>query len=202
MFIQVIQGKVSDSTAARAALDRWMKDLAPGAKGWLGSTAGVTQDGRFIALARFESKDAAQRNSKRPEQDQWWSETAKLFDGEPMFLDSDEVLLDLAGNPDDATFVQIIQGKGSDSERAKQLMTENSDEWAAFRPDVIGSAVVQHGGGRYSMAMYFTSEAAAREGETKEPPAKLKAQMDELNAMSEGMPEFHDLKEPWLYSAR
>jgi hypothetical protein len=30
----------------------------------------VTQDGRFVALARFESEEAARRNSARPEQDQ------------------------------------------------------------------------------------------------------------------------------------
>jgi hypothetical protein len=49
MFVQVIQGQVSDAGQARAALDRWVQELAPGATGWLGSTAGVTEDGRFIA---------------------------------------------------------------------------------------------------------------------------------------------------------
>ena len=53
MFVQIIQGKASDPEQLRAALDRWVRDLAPGAVGWLGSTGGVTEDGRFIALARF-----------------------------------------------------------------------------------------------------------------------------------------------------
>ena len=83
MFVQVIQGQVSDPEQARAALDRWARELAPGAGGWLGSTAGVTEDGRFIALARFESEEAARRNSDRPEQDRWWAETARLFTGRP-----------------------------------------------------------------------------------------------------------------------
>ena len=52
------------------------------------------------------------------------------------------------------------------------------------------------------MALYFTSEEAAREGERKEPPPELKAQMDEMNALSIGVPEFFDLKQPWLYSPR
>ncbi len=52
------------------------------------------------------------------------------------------------------------------------------------------------------MAMYFTSEAAAREGERKEPPPELKAQMDEMNSLTVGEPEFFDLKQPWLYSPR
>jgi hypothetical protein len=41
----------------------------------------LTDDGRFIALARFESEEAARRNTDRPEQDRWWTEIAKLFTG-------------------------------------------------------------------------------------------------------------------------
>jgi hypothetical protein len=59
-----------------------------------------------------------------------------------------------------------------------------------------------YGDGEYSMAMYFTSEAEAREGEQKEAPPELKAQMDELNSMAVGMPAFFDLRQPWLYSPR
>ena len=29
------------------------------AQGWLGSTAGITDEGQLVALARFESKEAA-----------------------------------------------------------------------------------------------------------------------------------------------
>src|SRR5205823_10460520 len=102
MFVQVIQGRVSDAAKMRSALDQWAQDLSPGAAGWLGSTAGVTHDGRFIALARFESEEAARRNSDRPEQDRWWSETSRLFAGEPSFGDSRNVVIDTTGNPDEA----------------------------------------------------------------------------------------------------
>src|ERR1700747_4456 len=67
MFVQVIQGHVSDAAQARAQLDRWAEEVAPGAVGWLGSTSGVTDDGRLVALARFESDEAARPNSDRPE---------------------------------------------------------------------------------------------------------------------------------------
>jgi hypothetical protein len=79
-------------------------------------------------------------------------------------------------------------------------MSQNSEEWAAFRPDIIGSVAVGHDGGAYTMAMYFTSEAEAREGERKELPSELQAQMDEMATLSVGVPEFFDLKQPWLYS--
>ncbi len=202
MFVQVIRGQVSDADQARAALDRWMQDLAPGATGWLGSTAGVTEDGRFIALARFESEDAARRNSNRPEQDQWWTQTSKLFTGEATFRDSTDVTVDVNGDPDNAGFVQVMQGRGTDPDRAKELMGQNRDEWAAFRPDVIGSVAAGHEGGAYTMAMYFTSEAEAREGERKQPPPELAAQMAEMDKLSTGEPEFFDLNQPWIYSPR
>jgi hypothetical protein len=202
MFVQVIQGQVSDAEQLRAAFDRWAQEVAPGAAGWLGSTAGVTEDGRFIALARFESDEAARRNSDRPEQDQWWTETSKLFTGDATFRDSNDVTVDVRGDTDQAGFVQVMQGRGNDPERARDLMAEDSDKWAAFRPDVVGSVGVGHDGGAYTMAMYFSSEEAAREGERKELPPELRAQMDEMNALSIGEPEFFDLKQPWLYSPR
>jgi hypothetical protein len=202
VFVQVIQGQVADPGKVRAALDRWIQELAPGSIGWLGTTAGVTEDGRFIELARFESEEAARRNSNRPEQDQWWAEAAKLFSGEATFKDSSDVTLDVTGEPDDAGFVQVMQGRGRDPERARELMDQDSGAWAAFRPEILGSVAVGHEGGAYTMVVYFTSEAAAREGERKELPPELQAQMDELAALSVGEPEFFDLKEPWLYSPR
>jgi hypothetical protein len=162
----------------------------------------VTEDGRFVALARFESEEAARRNSDRPEQDSWWAETSKLFTGEATFRDSRDVVVDVTGNPDQAGFVQVIQGRGSDPARAQELMGQNSAEWAAFRPEIIGSVGVEHDGGDYTAAIYFTTEADAREGERKEPPPQLKAQMDEMNALNIGEPEFFDLTQPWLYSPR
>jgi hypothetical protein len=202
VFVQVIQGQASDAGKVRAALDRWAQELAPGATGWLGSTAGVTEDGRFIALARFESEEAARRNSDRPEQDRWWAETSKLFTGEATFRDSNDVVVDVTGEPDEAGFVQVIQGRSSDPARARELMGDDTPDWAQFRPDVIGSVAVEHDGGAYTMALYFTSEEEAREGERKEPPPELKAQMEEMDALSVGEPEFFDLKQPWLYSPR
>ena len=200
MFIQVIRGQVSDPEQVHAALDRWSAQLAAGAPGWLGSTAGVTEDGRFVALARFESEEAARRNSDWPEQGQWWAETAKLFTGEPVFRDSSDVTADVTGDLDEAGFVQVMQGRGSDPDRAREIMAQDPDEWAAFRPDVIGSVAVGHEGGAYTMAMYFTSEEAAREGERKQPPPQLKPQMEEMNKLNIGVPEFLDLRHPWLSS--
>jgi hypothetical protein len=202
MFVQVIRGQVTDREEMHAALDRWSEQLAPSAAGWLGSTAGVTEDGRFVALARFESEAAARRNSDRLEQGQWWVDTAKLFTGEVSFRDSSDVTEDVTGDPDRAGFVQVMEGRGSDPQRARQLMAEKTGEWAAFRPDVLGSVAVLSEAGSYTVVMYFTSEQAAREGERKQAPPALKAQMEEMSKLSIGEPEFLDLRQPWLYSPR
>lgn len=200
MFVQVIQGRTSDPGALRAAFDRWAAELAPSAVGYLGSTAGVTADGRFICLARFESTDAARRNSDRPEQGAWWSETSDHLDGEATFHDSEEIDVDLAGDPDRAGFVQVMQGRTTDAARARHLMTQGSDTWASFRPDVLGSLTVDHGDGSWTTELFFTSEAEAREGERKEPPPELQAQMAEMASLTVGEVEFFDLEEPWIYA--
>jgi hypothetical protein len=181
-------------------MDRWMEDLAPGAVGWLGSTGGVTEDGRAIAVVRFESEEAARRNSERPEQSRWWAETEKLYDGPVTFSDSTDVVVDVQGDPDSAGFVQVMQGRTTDPRRARELMTQDPDMWATFRPDVLGSIEVAHEDGAYTMVRYFTSEADAREGETKEVPLELRATMEEMDKLAEGETEFLDLKQPAVSS--
>lgn len=200
MFVQVIQGKTSQPQALVDAFARWKADLSAGATGWLGSTGGVTEDGRFLAVARFDSEDAAMANSARPEQDAWWAETAQLLEGEVAFGNSTDVDVDVEGDPDQAGFVQVMQGRSSDPERVKQLMAQDAGKWAEFRPDLIGSVTIGHEQGAFTMVMYFTSEAEAREGERKDPPPELQAQMEEMNRLSVGEPEFFDLKQPILDS--
>ena len=202
MFVQVIQGKTSDATALKAATDLWADDLAPGAAGWLGTTAGVTADGTFLAVVRFDSEDAARRNSHRPEQDQWWAEVSSHLDGPAAFHDTEDVIEDIVGDPNRAGFVQIMQGHGTDPARARELMTQDSGLWAEFRPDVLGSIAAQYDDGDYTMTMYFTNEAEARVGEKKEPPPELQAQMAEMSALSVGETEFFDITDPWIYSPR
>jgi len=202
MFVQIIEGHVADQSQMHTALDRWASELAPEAPGWLGSTAGVTEDGRFVLFARFESADAARANSDRVEQGQWWSVTSKLFTDEPVFRNSSEIDVDLQGDPDRAGFVQVIHGQSSDPDRARELMRDDSPQWAEWRPDIIGSLGVGHEKGRYTLALYFTSEAEAREGERKEAPAELKPLMEEMGSLEVGEPEFIDLKNPWMYSPR
>jgi hypothetical protein len=202
MFAQVIQGRTSDAEGVRAAFDRWIEELRPESIGWLGSTVGITDDGTVIAVARFESAEAAERNGQRPEQGRWWEETSRLFDGEVTFRDSEDVTVDQQGDLDRAGFVQVMQGRVTDAQRAKEIMAQIPvEQMAAFRPDVLGSMVIGHADGMWTQVIYFTSEAAAREGERQEPPREFQNMMEEMGKLSVGETTFLDLREPLLQSA-
>ncbi len=201
MFAQVVQARTSDPDGVRAAMDRWLDELGPGSIGWLGSTMGITDDGTFVAVARFESAEAAARNAQRPEQDRWWAETSRLFDGEVAFQDSEDVTLELQGDPGRADFVQVMRGRVTDAARAKEVMGQIPDDvWATYRPDVLGSLSVGHEDGGWTQVLWFTSEAEAREGERKEPPAELRDTMEEMGKPSVGGTTSLDLRRPLLQS--
>ena len=200
MFAQIIRGTVSDPEAVRPVVDRWMRELGPSAKGWLGSTGGIGDDNELFVLVRFESEQAARANSDRPEQGAWWAEMEQLLVGEPTFQDSSDVQVDTSGDPDAAGFVQVMAGQVSDPARAKELMSQDEPTLRTLRPEILGSVNVGHGGGRWTMVIYFSSEAEAREGERKEMPAEMQRAMQELNDLSVGQPEFLDLRRPWMDS--
>ena len=195
MFIQVIQGTTNDADGLRRQFDRWQDEVGRGAKGFLGSTGGVAEDGTVIILARFDSEDAARSNSGRPEQDAWWNETAKYFQGDVTFRDCRDTETTLAGGSNDAGFVQVMQGRVTDRKRLSALEAEWMPKMQQVRPDVIGS-VRAWDGDLFTEAIYFTSEAAAREGEKKmeQDPG---ADMQEFNSLVTDL-KYIDLKDPWL----
>jgi hypothetical protein len=193
---------VSDPDAVHAQLNRWMTDLGPSATGWLGSTAGTSGDGRFFALVRFESQEAATANNDKPEQGQWWAGMAELFDGEPTFQDSTDITTAVSGDPDAAGFVQVMTGQTTDRDRVNELMSENDSGMRALRPDILGSISVGHEDGKWTMVIYFTSEEAARQGEQKETPPEAQKMMEEIMSLSVGTPEFLDITSPWLDSPK
>jgi hypothetical protein len=171
MFAQVIQSRTDDEAALLQRMEIWDRDVKPGAEGFLGSTAGVSDDGEFIAIARFESEEAARRNSDRPEQSEWWAETSKHLEGEARFYDSNEVELMWGGGSDDAGFVQVIQGRmrsGEDKARWRQAEADAEAQMRATRPDLIGGISAWQEMD-FSSFVYFKSEEEARAGEGGQP---------------------------------
>ena len=196
MFVQVIRGKVKDADGVRREWDRWEKDLKPGAAGYLGSTGGITKDGQFVGVARFESADAARRNSQRPEQGEWFKAFSSHLAGDASFAESTEIDEMGPGGSNDAGFVQVMHGT-ADKARMRALDKVFVENMQSSRPDIIGGYTAWHEGDRFTAVNYFTSEAAAREGEKKELPGELQKAFQEFGEITKGV-EFLDIPNPWL----
>lgn len=197
MFVQIIKGKATDTDGLRRQFDDWEQRLKAGATGFLGATGGVTDEGDFVDVVRFESEDAARRNSDRPEQGEWWSATEPHLEN-VTFTDTGDVTTFKGGGSDDAGFVQVIEATVSDRARYEQLMTEFESTTAEERPDVIGG-ITAWDGNRSTSVIYFTSEDAAREGEGRERSEESRASDEEWQALMSDV-RFHDLRNPMLVS--
>ena len=199
MFVQMITARVVDAEGLGHQMDRWQRELRPGAEGFLGGTSGVTDDGRFIALARFESEESAQHNSQRPEQGAWWAETARTLE-DVTFQNGVKVVTTRGGGSDDAGFVQIMRGRVLDSAKLDELWSRIGEFEAAIashRPDVIGDVTVLYADGSYTDAVYFTSEDEARRNEGKAPSQELQAMFEEWTT-AVTVDEYLDLTSPRL----
>lgn len=197
MFVQVIEARTADPDGLGKQFEKWQSDLSQGASGFVGSTGGVTEDRQVIVCARFESEEAAMRNSERAEQGAWWTETQKYLLGTPNFRNTTDVIVH--GNPsDDAGFVQVMRGRASDPRRAKEIDRELAESIPDFRSDVLGSMTAWFGND-FVGVVYFRSEGEARDAEKKEPPDELKSVLAEYDSVVEDI-EYLDLRDPWVRS--
>lgn len=195
MFVQVITGRTSDADGFRRQLERWRDELEPGATGFLGTTAGVTDDGRVVALARFADAEAAARNSERPEQGAWWEETSTYLDGEATFRETSDVGVLFDGPATDAGFVQVMEGTVADRAKAESFETpEMLAQLRRARPDLLGSLRAWFDDGSFVEAAYFTSEEAARSGERSDDFAGPQQEYVDLF----GDITYSDLRDPLL----
>jgi hypothetical protein len=196
MFVQIIEGRTSDAKALIEHGDRWQTEVRPGAVGYLGVTAGVTSDGRTIAIVRFKDEESARANAARPEQTAWFEKMAKLYDGEPAFTESSDTTEWLGGGSDDAGFVQVMKSTGVDR-AAVEAMDKAFESYTHLRPDVIGGLRVWTGPDSCVDVAYFTSEAEARKGEKAEMPAELQELMSQFEGAT-GQTDYLDLTDPQL----
>lgn len=195
MFVQVIKGKTSDAEGLRRQTERWRDEVRPGAIGFLGGTGGVAEDGTFVLVARFEDEAAAGANAERPEQGAWYEETAKYFDDEPTFRESSDTATLFDGGSDAAGFVQVMEGRILDRAKADALEApEMTERLRTVRPDLIGGLRVAFPDDTFVQVAYFTSEAAAREGEAS---PESSGERDQFEAAFADI-GFLDLKQPFF----
>jgi len=199
VFIQIIQGKCSNEERMHQLSDEWRETLGPTADGWLGGTYGVTDDGEFLGVVRFESKEAAARNSARPEQDAWWQKMQECFEGDVTFHDCDDVMLMLDGGSDQAGFVQVMQGRASDPEKFHRFNEQPMDALHEQRPDIIGGTIAMQPDGWFTETIFFRSEAEAREGERKQMPEDMRKMWEDEMSLMQDL-TYKDLHHPWFAS--
>lgn len=201
MFVEVVQGRTHDPSELRAATDRRYGELGATTRGWLGATAGVTDCGIFRSLTRFESLRSAYRRRHRRARERWWADTRALFTGAVASHDCTDIEIFGRGGSDEAGFVQIIEHRLRDREGLRYSWIEAEHQaMMELRPDTIGGIFCVHPDGGCTVVAYFTSEAAAREGESKDMPPEIMAWRDREMTYYEGEAAFYDLRDPWLYS--
>lgn len=200
MFIQVIQGRCNDPDRLRQLTEEWHDTMGPTAEGWLGGTYGITDDGEAVAIVRFDSREAATRNSARPEQGEWWQRMQTCFDGEVSVHDCDNAMLFMGGGSDDAGFVQVIQGRIDEPERFRHVMEQPMDALHEMRPEIIGGTLAMEPDGWFVQTVCFRTEEEARAGEQKEMPPEIGEEFAETMAHVSDQ-RYLNLHQPWFASA-
>ena len=193
MHVRFIRADVADVDGLRAHLERGEGQMTAGAVGFLGGTAGITAQGDFVALARFDSAAAGAANRERIEAGEWWRELLTYLDGEPEVKDTERVSVLMAGS-DDAGFVQIMEGTG-DPDALAALDEQFVAIAPEYRPDIMGGYRAYFADGTWADVTYFTSEAEARAGEAREMPPAVAKLFEEFGRVA-GITAYHDLNEP------
>ena len=200
MFIRVIQGRATNPPGIRRDLGRWQRLLAADADGWLGSTAGITDDGWSITVVRFASQAQARRNSDRPEQREWWRDASQHL-ARIVVHDAAKVHTYGDGGVDEAGFVQVTQGHSDDLERMVSLERDREEVLAQQAPHILGMTLAEHADrpGDFTQVVYFTSEQDARQFQPAPPAEADEPAQEERRRLMTNLRCF-DLRDPQLLS--
>jgi hypothetical protein len=200
MFIRVIQGRATNPPGIRRDLGRWQRQLAADADGWLGSTAGITEDGWSVTVVRFASEAQARRNSERPEQKEWWRDASQHL-ARVAVHDASKVHTYREGGADEAGFVQVIQGHSDDLEHMAGLGRDQEEVLAREAPHILGMTVAEHTDrpGDFTQILYFTSEQDARRYEAERSAEADEPAQEERRSLLTNLRSF-DLRDPQLLS--
>ncbi len=168
IFVQIVQGEVHHPERTRDHYERWFDQVAPGADGWLSSTAGVTEDNEFVAVVRFASELAVRANTQRPEHTRWWEEMQREFAAPATVHHCARVATFGESRPDHAGFAQVVQGTtGKLSEVLENVAETEQHHIYEHHLNVTGGLVADHGDHRFTELIYYPSDEAARHSGTE-----------------------------------
>ena len=198
MFLLTVEGRTGTPDALHEDVLNWPGEVGRSAVGWLGNTAGVSNDGDFVLLMRFESEEAAWITSDLPEQGRWWQTCAEHLDTKPAITGSTTVIGILDGGSDDAAAVRIRRGSAV-LNRYRRSLRQLETLPPAERAAVIGGIVAWHDGDRFTEALYLTSRDFAQVRQLGTSPTPLGRFIDGLEASILDA-KVIELDEPWLIS--
>lgn len=200
MFVQVIRGTAKDPEALGTRVASWEQELKPGAAGFEGALSGLARSGEWFTMVRFDTAENATANSERAEQGAWWEETAALYEGEPSFVQGDDVEIVLGGAAPDADFVQVMVGRAADRATLREIEEEMTPILAEVHPGFRGSVRLWNGND-FIEAIYFSNEEEARAGEqAMNDHPEMQSLMEKMVGLNEGL-EFLDIAAPIHLSA-
>ena len=153
-------------------------------------TAGVTADGRFIAVTTVESEESARATN---------GDWRGVLNGLVTVRNGTRTDVFTPGDLWRARFVQVVQGQVTDLDEARRHKASLEEELAAQLPCLLGTLTVEHDGERFTRVLYFTTEEEARAGERDMPAAVRRRDEPALRLLVAPL-EFLDLREPWLLS--
>jgi hypothetical protein len=197
MFVLKVEARTTQPDALRKHVLTFPAEVGRHATGWLGNTAGVSPDGDFILLMRFESEEAAWITMDLPENTRWWEICGQHLDTKPAFIGSTDVTGILSGGSDEAAAVRVIRGRASQGFRdsLQQLGAIPRDE----RTDVIGGIVAWHDEDQFTEVLYLKSKDFTTSRQPATAAAPFRRLLDDHDASIQGASVL-DLKEPWLMS--
>lgn len=180
MFVQVVTGRPLAHQTALQAWHNWLKEVGSRLPGWLGGTSGISPDGKFIALLRFEAITAGVFTSERPGEDKWWADVTRCFAEAPIVVDSSEVDVAMTGSPEEASSVQFVLARTRNPARVRRLNARLKPLVARHHPDVIGNIVAWHSNGDMTEAVYFAPAGSATKRDGALPDTELE-ELEELD---------------------
>lgn len=198
-FVRFGCGQATDVDALRSRWDAGHADLVAAADGWLGTSAGTTPGGHWVAAIAYRSGAAARNAEASPAYQAWWDGVRDFVDGPVVVEETADVHLWVPpgrSGRGPAGFVQVMRATVGDRARFEAIEEAVGDRFAALRPDVLGGLRAWHGPQRVTVVDWFTSEAEARAGEARPVPDDLRDQFSAWLAELDGVAWF-DLSEPW-----
>jgi predicted regulator of Ras-like GTPase activity (Roadblock/LC7/MglB family) len=193
-----MEGQVSDRAGVARAWNRWRGELARRAPGRLGATAGISQEGDFVAVIGYRSGEAARRDAERKEIGAWLNELGEYLEGPPHVSESCDAEV-IGGDPLRAGFVQIVHAHSKDVSKLRvhwQRMADRADEIVLHHPALISAMVAWHDDDCLTQTLYFNSEQEAQVAANEAPPG-LEWIFEEWLELAQEE-RFINLREPWI----